>query len=87
MNEDPAHRGVRFPDTKVNLPQLPPRCPPFIYGELRDVLPDDGMLDGEFVDPATAYSAINELKVDTYRGHRTYYVEEGGGLTYRNGYQ
>ena len=63
VNEDPKHRGVRFPETKVNLPQLPPRCPPFVYGEVIDVLPDDGMLDGEYMDPKTAYSAIFVPKV------------------------
>ncbi len=63
MNEDPAHRGVRFPGMKVNLPQLPPRCPPFVYGEVKEVLAADGTLDGEFVDPKTAYTVIKELKV------------------------
>jgi hypothetical protein len=63
VNEDPAHRGVRFPGMKVNLPQLPPRCPPFVYGEVKEVLAADGTLDGEFVDPNTAYTVIRELKV------------------------
>jgi hypothetical protein len=48
---------------KVNLPELPPRCPPFVYGEVTDVLPENGMLDGEYVNPQTAYSAIYEPKV------------------------
>jgi hypothetical protein len=48
---------------KVNLPQLPPRCPPFVYGEVKEVLAADGTLDGEFVDPKTAYTVIKELKV------------------------
>jgi hypothetical protein len=48
---------------KVNLPQLPPRCPPFVYGEVKEVLAADGTLDGEFVDPNTAYTVIRELKV------------------------
>jgi hypothetical protein len=63
VNEDPKHRGVRFPEMKVNLPELPPRCPPFVYGEVTDVLPENGMLDGEYVNPQTAYSAIYEPKV------------------------
>jgi hypothetical protein len=48
---------------KVNLPQLPPRCPPFVYGEVKEVLAADGTLDGESVDPKTAYTVIKELKV------------------------
>jgi hypothetical protein len=59
---------------KVNLPQLPPRCPPFVYGEVKEVLAADGTLDGEFVDPKTAYTVIKELKVRPkfYEGQKVF---------------
>jgi hypothetical protein len=63
VNEDPAHRGVRFPGMKLNLPELPARCPPFTYGEVLEVVPPDGMLDGEYVNPSTAYEVIKIIKV------------------------